>query len=224
MEPGLNWDLWLGPAPSRPYNSVLSPRGVHPHFPDWRNYREYSGGMMTDWGAHHFDIAQWGLGMDESGPVEITPPDGKDVTMLTYRYADGTLMYRGGLKDYGFGVVFVGEKGKICVDRGRFKAEPEEIAAGYKANALPIKLYKSNHHLVDFIQCVRSRQRPICDVEVGKRSVTVCHLGNLAYWNKRPLKWDPRKERFVDDKEANGWLDRARRAPWDKFLAKYWKV
>jgi len=75
MEPGLNWDMWLGPAPMRPYNSVLSPRGVHDHFPNWRNYREYSGGMMTDWGAHHFDIAQWGLGMDDSGPVQIIPPE-----------------------------------------------------------------------------------------------------------------------------------------------------
>src|SRR5262245_40096595 len=74
LEPGLNWDMWLGPAPLRPYNSILSPRGVHQHFPDWRNYKEYSGGMMTDWGAHHFDIAQWGLGMDESGPIEIIPP------------------------------------------------------------------------------------------------------------------------------------------------------
>ncbi len=74
-EPGLDWDRWLGPAPTRPYSSVLSPRGVHKHFPDWRLYREYSGGMMTDWGAHHFDIAQWGLGMDESGPIEIIPPD-----------------------------------------------------------------------------------------------------------------------------------------------------
>src|SRR5262249_40035023 len=73
-EPGLDWARWLGPAPQRPYNSVLSPRGVHGHFPNWRNYREYSGGMMTDWGAHHFDIAQWGLGMDGSGPVEIIPP------------------------------------------------------------------------------------------------------------------------------------------------------
>ncbi len=73
LEEGLDWDRWLGPAPKRPYNSVLSPRGVHGHFPDWRNYREYSGGMMTDWGAHHFDIAQWGLGMDESGPVRDHP-------------------------------------------------------------------------------------------------------------------------------------------------------
>lgn len=218
MEPGLDWDLWLGPAPKRPYNSILSPRGVHKHFPDWRNYREYSGGMMTDWGAHHFDIAQWGLGMDESGPVEIIPPDGKDVKRLTYKYKNGTVMYHGGLQGYGFGVVFVGTKGKICVDRGRFKAEPEELAADYKPNALPIKLYKSDNHLRDFLQCVRSRQRPICDVEVGARSVTVCHLGNLAYWNKRPLKWDPQAEKFVGDAEANTWIKRERRSPWDKYL------
>ena len=73
-EPGLNWDLWLGPAPTRPYNSVLSPRGVHKNYPNWRHYREYGGGAVTDFGAHHFDIAQWGLGMDESGPCEINPP------------------------------------------------------------------------------------------------------------------------------------------------------
>jgi predicted dehydrogenase len=219
VEPGLDWDMWLGPAPKRPYHHELSPRGVHQHFPNWRNYREYSGGMMTDWGAHHFDIAQWGLGTDDSGPVKITPPDGKDVKRLTYEYADGTLMYHGGLKDYNFGVVFVGEKGKICVDRGRFKAEPEEIAANYKANTLPIKLYKSGNHLVDFLKCVRSRQRPICDVEVGARSVTVCHLGNLAYWNKRALKWDPKTERFVGDDEANTWLSREKRAPWDQYKA-----
>ncbi len=214
MEPGLDWNLWLGPAPSRPYNSVLSPRGGHKHFPDWRNYREYSGGGMTDWGAHHFDIAQWGLGMDESGPVEITPPDGKEIKRLTYKYANGVVMHHGGLQGYGFGVVFVGDKGKVCVDRGRFKAEPEELAKDYVIGSSPVKLYKSSNHLQDFLKCVRSRQRPICDVEVGCRSVTVCHLGNLAYWNKRPLKWDPKKEEFVGDAEANTWRDMAKRAPW----------
>lgn len=218
MEPGLDWDAWLGPAPQRPYNSVLSPRGVHKHFPNWREYREYSGGMMTDWGAHHFDIAQWALGMDASGPVEITPPDGRPGARLTYKYASGVTMIHGGLEGYGFGVVFVGENGKVCVDRGKFKAEPEELAASYKPNGLPVKLYRSTDHLGDFLACVRSRQRPICDVEVGCRTVTVCHLGNLAYWNKRPLKWDPAKERFVDDAEANQWLDRPKRAPWDKAL------
>jgi len=218
MEPGLDWNMWLGPAPMRSYNSTLSPRGVHKHFPNWRSYREYSGGGMTDWGAHHFDIAQWGLGMDESGPVEIIPPDGKEVKRLTYKYTNGVVMYHGGLQGYGYGVVFVGTKGKICVDRGRFLAEPEEIAADYKVGSDKIKLYQSNNHLKDFLKCVRSRQRPICDVEVGCRSVSVCHLGNLAYWYKRPLKWDPAKEQFIGDKEANTWLDTTKRAPWNKIV------
>jgi predicted dehydrogenase len=214
MEPGLDWDRWLGPAPKRPYNSILSPRGVHDHFPDWRNYREYSGGMMTDWGAHHFDIAQWGMGMDESGPVEIIPPDGKDVKRLTYKYANGVTVYHGGLPGYKFGVVFVGTEGKVCVDRGRFDTDPKSIGEGYVPNSLPIKLYKCTNHYKDFLDCVRSRKKPICDVEIGCRSVTVCHLGNLAYWNKRPLKWDPAKEQFVNDDEANTWLNPAKRAPW----------
>ena len=213
MEPGLDWDFWLGPAPTRSYNSVLSPRGVHDHFPNWRSYREYSGGGMTDWGAHHFDIAQWGLGMDESGPVEIIPPDGKDVKRLTYKYANEVVMYHGGLPGYDFGVVFVGTNGKVCVDRGKFKTEPESLAQE-NFDALPVKLYKSTNHYKDFIDAIQSRKPPICDVEVGARSVTVCHLGNLAYWNKRPLKWDPAKERFVGDAEANQWLDNEKRGDW----------
>jgi predicted dehydrogenase len=213
MEPGLDWDFWLGPAPLRPYNSVLSPRGVHDHFPNWRNYREYSGGMMTDWGAHHFDIAQWGLGMDESGPVEILPPNGRDVKRLTYKYANGVVMYHGGLEGYNFGVVFVGTQGKVCVDRGRFKAEPESLM-NEKFDALPVQLYRSTNHYKDFVDCVRSRKKPICDVEIGARSVTVCHLGNLAYWHDRKLRWDPAKEQFIGDAEANTWLDREKRGPW----------
>jgi predicted dehydrogenase len=211
MEPGLDWDLWLGPAPKRAYNSILSPRGVHKNFPDWRNYREYSGGMMTDWGAHHFDIAQWGLGMDESGPVEIIPPeDPKEKKGLRYLYANGVEMIHGNSG----GVLFIGDKGKILVNRGKFKAEPEELAAEYKPNALPIKLYKSSSHQQDFLDCIRTRKRPICDVEVGARSVTVCHLGNLAYWNHRKLKWDPKAEKFLGDDEANTWINRDNRAPW----------
>ncbi|HOF48280.1 MAG TPA: Gfo/Idh/MocA family oxidoreductase [Verrucomicrobiota bacterium] len=213
MEPGLDWNMWLGPAPQRPYNSVLSPRGVHTHFPNWRGYREYSGGGMTDWGAHHFDIAQWGLGMDESGPVEITPPDGKDIKQLRYTYANGSVLIHGGLKGYNFGVVFVGTDGKVCVDRGRFKAEPESLEKE-NFDALPVQLYKSNNHYKDFVDCIRTRKRPICDVEVGARSVTVCHLGNLAYWNTRALKWDPRTEQFIGDSEANTWRDYEERDPW----------
>jgi predicted dehydrogenase len=210
LEPGLNWDLWQGPAPQRPYNSVLSPRGVHTHFPNWRSYREYSGGMMTDWGAHHFDIAQWGLGMDESGPVEIIPPEDPKATRgVRYLYANGVEMIHG---DSG-GVLFIGTEGKILVNRGKFEATPKELGEaplGDKA----IRLYNSYSHTKDFLTCMRSRKKPICDVEIGCRSVTVCHLGNLAYWNHRRLKWDPVKERFIGDEEANQWLDRPKRGPW----------
>ncbi len=213
MEPGLDWNFWLGPAPLRGYHHELAPRGVHTHFPNWRNYMEYSGGMMTDWGAHHFDIAQWGLGMDDSGPVEIIPPDGKEIKRLTYKYANGVVMYHGGLEGYPFGVVFVGSKGKIGVDRGKFQADPASIGEE-KIGDTEIKLYKSTNHYKDFLDCVRSRKKPICDVEIGARTVTVCHLGNLAYWHKRPLKWDPKKEHFVGDKEANTWIDRPKRGGW----------
>jgi len=167
---------------------------------------------MTDWGAHHFDIAQWGLGMDVSGPVEIIPPENPNATTgVRYLYANGVEMIHDSSKG---GATFIGSEGKIFVDRGKFQAEPESIAEaplGDKA----IRLYASNNHLQDWLSCVRSRKLPICDVEIGCRSVTVCHLGNLAYWNHRRLKWDPAKEQFIGDTEANTWLDRVKRAPWN---------
>jgi hypothetical protein len=210
MEVGLDWDMWLGPAPMRGYNSILSPRGVHQHFPDWRNYREYSGGMMTDWGAHHFDIAQWGLGMDNSGPVEIIPPaNPKSGRGVKYIYADGVEMIHG---DSG-GVLFVGAEGKILVNRGKFEATPAKLGE----DPLPdnaIRLYNSYSHGKDFLDCMRSRKKPICDVEIGCRSVTVCHLGNIAYWTGKRLRWDPVKEVFIGDDEANKWLERDVRGPW----------
>ncbi len=217
MEPGLDWNLWLGPAPMRPYNSVLSPRGVHNGFPNWRLYREYSGGMMTDWGAHHFDIAQWGLGMDESGPVEIIPPqDPKAQKGVRYVYANGVPVihsdeYEPGKKARG--VSFLGSAGKIFVDRDYLASDPVGLVKE-PLGEKDVKLYNSPGHQRDWLNCVRSRKRPICDVEVGARSVTVCHLGNLAYWNHRKLRWDPKAWQFVDDPEANKWLDVARREPW----------
>jgi predicted dehydrogenase len=200
---GLDWELWLGPAPWRPYN-----KGLHPF--NWRSYRDYSGGGMTDWGAHHFDIAQWALGMDESGPIEIRPPDGKDYPKLTYTYASGVTLTHGGGSN---GVLFTGTEGKIEVNRGYLKTWPEELA---KLPTQPgeVHLYQSRSHHGNFVDCVRTRRRPVCDVEVGCRSVTVCHLGNFAYWLKRPLRWDPARERFVDDAEADRWIDRPQRSPW----------
>lgn len=218
MEPGLDWDMWLGQAPMRPYNSILSPRGVHQFFPNWRNYREYSGGQMTDWGAHHFDIAQWGLGMDESGPIEIIPPDDPSKGIgVRYLYDNGAEVIHGGYKDQDGqergGVHFVGESGVVYVDRGQLKSWPESIVKE-PLGASEKPLYVSDNHHQNWIDCMKSRQKPICDVEIGARSVTVCHLGNLAYWHGRKLKWDPKKWEFPGDKEANGWRDRERRGPW----------
>jgi predicted dehydrogenase len=214
LEEGLDWDRWLGPAPKRPYNSVLSPRGVHKHFPNWRNYREYSGGMMTDWGAHHFDIAQWGLGMDESGPTQIIPPeDPKAWHGLKYVYANGVVVHHAEEYEKGKkvnGVAFIGSDGKVFVNRGYLATEPAELKT-LKLDDKDVHLYKSPGHQRDWLECVKTRKKPICDVEIGARSVTVCHLGNLAYWNRRKLEWDPKAWRFVNDSEADKWLDRERR-------------
>jgi predicted dehydrogenase len=214
LEPGLDWDRWLGPAPKRPYNSILSPRGVHTNFPNWRLYREYSGGMMTDWGAHHFDIAQWGLGMDESGPVEITPPkDPKATHGVKYLYANGVEMFHVSGKGAKRGVQFVGTNGEIVVDRGHLSSTPEGIVKE-SLTEKDVHLFKSPGHQRNWLDCIRSRKQPLCHVEIGARSVTVCHLGNLAYWYHRPLKWDPQKWEFPGDDEANQWRDRERRGPW----------
>jgi len=210
IEPGLDWNMWLGQAPERPYHSILSPRGLHNHFPAWRAYREYSGGSMTDMGAHHYDIAQWALDMDQSGPVRIIPPEDPKATRgVKYIYANGVEMIHGGPG----GCVFEGTEGKLHINRRHLSSEPESIVQDPLADD-EVHLYESPGHHRDWLNAIRSRQRPVADVEIGARSVTVCHLGNLAYWNHRELKWDPEAWRFVDDEEANQWLDRPRRDPW----------
>jgi predicted dehydrogenase len=217
-EPGLDWDRWLGPAPKRPYNAVLSPRGMHTHFPAWRNYKEYSGGMMTDWGAHHFDITQWALAADESGPVEIIPPeDPKKGRGVRYVYANGVEVIHGSSG----GVRILGTDGEILVNRGKLESKPESIVQKYKgekglkAPSGPDEFLPTRPvgHFKNWVDCVRSRQKPICDVEIGARSVTVCHLGNLAYWNGAKIKWDPKEWKFVDGTGDPKWLDRERREP-----------
>jgi len=203
---GFDWDRWLGPAPWQPYNAE---RCSGDYGGGWRRIRDYSGGMMTDWGAHHFDIAQWGLGMDGSGPVEVHAPDGKEFKTLTYRYAHGVEMIHGGAN----GILFTGTDGRIEVNRGYFQTWPEEI--GQKPlRPDDVHLYESPGHREDWLRCIRTRRRPICDVEIGASSVTVCHLGNIAYWLGRSLKWDPARREILGDAEAARWLDRPRRAPW----------
>ena len=210
--PGLDWDFWLGPAPYRPYNEDIAPALDYDGWPNFRSYRDFSGGMMTDWGAHHFDIAQWGLGMDETGPTEIIPPNGGDVKRLTYKYANGVTMYHGGATGRA-GVEFIGTEGRVMVNRGYLETDPAPLKDDF-IGPNEIHLYESPGHHQDWLNCIKSRQRPICDVEIGHRSASVCHLGNTAYWLKRPLKWDPDAQQFIDDDEANRQLIRPMRDPW----------
>jgi predicted dehydrogenase len=209
---GMDWERWIGPAPWRPFNKAL-----HPF--NWRSFREYSGGMMTDWGAHHLDIAQWGLGMDGSGPVEILPP-GQTLESpapapagehVTYRYSSGAIVRCGNVGVNG--VQFIGERGRITVNRGYFHADPEELGE-QPLGPGDLRLYHSPGHHEDWRQCLWTRQRPITDVEIGARSVTVCHLGNIAIWLGRRIQWDPVKEEIPGDAEASRWLDRPMRAPY----------
>ena len=206
----LDWDMWVGPALLRPYNSELSPHLSWDGFPNWRNHSSFGGGGMTDWGAHHFDIAQWGMGMDESGPVEIIPPDGKDYRVLTYKYASGVTMTRSGRAR---GVLFTGTKGEVNTDRGYLETKPENLK-NQQIGPNEIHLYESRNHYVDWLDAIRKRSKPICDIETGCRSVSVCHLGNIAYKLGRPLKWNPEDEALIGDAGASRLLSRPMRSPW----------
>ena len=206
----LDWDFWLGQAPKRPYNSIIAPPISFNGFPAWRNYRDYSGGGMTDWGAHHFDIAQWGLGMDAGGPVEVTPAHLSPYKLLTYRYATGVELTTDFESNF---IRFTGTKGEVQVNRGYLRTKPQSLLS-QKIAANEIHLYESSNHYVDFLNAVRTRSRPISDVEIGARSVTVCHLGNLAQQLGRTLHWDPKKEEFINDEHANRMRFRSMRSPW----------
>jgi predicted dehydrogenase len=233
MEPGLDWDRWVGPAPMRPCHHELSPRGRHSHFPNWRNYKEFGGGMVCDWGAHHLDIAQWGLAMDDSGPVEVLPPEKQGAKRgAKLVYANGVTVTHSD----GFGVDFFGTEGEVQVNRGKFtfKRGNEMIASFIDKTKSPgtscaaqvqkaenaylkdakIKLYDSKNHLSDFLACVIARKKPITSEQVGGRSAICCHLMNLAYYHRQLMKWDPAKFEFVDGTGDPNWLTRDYRGPW----------
>ena len=207
----LDWEMWIGPAVFNPFNAELSPPLERDVFPNWRNYAEYGGGMTSDWGAHMFDIAQWGLGMDDSGPVAIYPPD-KDHKFLTFVYDNGVKMTH---EDFGrgSGVRFIGTKGVIDISRGYFETLPGKLAT-HQFTDSEIKLYESADHYQDWLNCIRTRKQPICPAEIGHRTATVCYLTNIAYELKRPLKWNPVKEEFVNDAEANKLRSGFVRSPW----------
>lgn len=208
---GTNWDLWNGPSPERAFNQVLCPLDIHKHFPAWRSYKEYAGGGLADMGAHHFDIAQWALGMDDSCPVEIHPPTSGD-TGLRFVYANGIEMFHGGPS----GATFEGELGTIYVDRKGIESTPKSILEtplGEKDFKLPAI---AASHKQNWVDCIKTRAKPVADVAIGARTAQVCQLANIGYWLRRPLKWNPAKEEFIGDAEANKLRSRENRAPWNK--------
>ena len=222
LEPGLDWDRWLGPAPLRPYNAILSPRGMPAGYPQWRHYREYGGGGVCDWGAHHFDIVQWAFGYDRSGPVEFLPGENDAAGHgVHWRYPNGAVVTH----QAGNGITFYGSLGKIYVNRGKFqfwlgeqlKAEQMDDYGALLKEYLPanaVRLYRSTNQISNWLSCLKSRALPVCDVETGHRSATVCNLVNLVYFHGRPIQWNPGQEQFVDHSGEDAWLTREYRAPW----------
>jgi myo-inositol 2-dehydrogenase/D-chiro-inositol 1-dehydrogenase len=217
----LNYEMWLGPTRDEKYTE----HRVHPREgysrPGWLQIEQYCRGMITGWGAHMYDIAQWGNGTDvDSGPIELEAeaefPD-RGLFNVHTEYSS-TAMYANGVKMVSrsgspAGVKFIGDKGWIFVQRGSFKSEPESILRE-EIGENEIHLYESKNHMLNFLESMRSRKEPCAPVEVGHRSNTVCVLTHIAMKLGRKLKWDPEKERFKNDKEANSMLDYPHREPW----------
>jgi len=196
---GLDWDLYLGPAPWFPYDGNA---GAH----------RFDIGELN-WGQHHYDIVQWAAGADATGPVELFMDEGRSA----YKYASGVVVYG---KPYpgekvggNGGVCLVGTGGRIAVDRGNLISEPEE-AVREPLRPDEVHLYHSNSHSGNFLECVRTRQHPICDIDIAHRAASALLLGGIVKQLQRPLKWDPQREEFPDDDEANRMLSIAQRPPW----------
>jgi len=221
-----DWDMWQGQTPAVAY----VPQRTHVTFRYWW---DYSGGTITDWGAHHNDIVLWALG--HTGPATVTGkplvemiPNGFTAASeyeIEYTYADGIVhrcrstkanAWNGAVVDakgQEHGVKFTGADGWIFVTRGKIQAsDPELLKKELPASAT--RLYASNDHMGNFFACIKSRKPPIADAEAGHRAATLCHLGAIAVRLGRELKWNPEKEQFVDDADANKWLAREQRKPW----------
>lgn len=206
----LNWDLWLGPLPGDIHfnNELNPPISLDPVEHEkiwgaWRWYKEMGGGFTTDWGAHMFDIGQWGLDMDESGPVEISPV-GDGTEYMQFKYANGVVMTSEPFNEQMTkGVKFTGTDGWLEVSRGHFVASDDSLLPPKSAQADDDTPYETKiPHQINFIEAVRNRVDPVVPVEVGHRTCTVCTLGNIACDLKRTIKWDPATETFVDDQDG----------------------
>lgn len=204
---GDNWNEWVGPTPMRPFNSQLQFQ--------WMHWWDYSGGEMTNWGAHGVDQIQWALGMSHSGPVEIWPkspgPNGK----VGMKYANGvTVSFELEHGPMGGGI-FYGENGKIEINRNKYTTNPKDLIKNGPSPDLAAKWegdgWIARPHIQNWLDCIKTRGTPNADVEIGHRSISVCHLCNIAREIGRKIHWNPEAERFVDDPEADKYLTRPRR-------------
>lgn len=209
----LDWNAWLGPNEYVHYNALLNPtleKGTP--WAKWRYYQGLGGGDVTDWGAHMFDIVQWGLDMDTSGPIEITPPNGTDNRFLSLTYANGIKVTH---ENFGKinAIQIIGSKGNLEVQRGKLVTEPISLADHIFAENEQ-KVYVSDNHYLDFVNAVQQRGQTIANVETGHRTATVGNLANIAYTLNRQLQWDPVKEKFINDREANQLTARRMKKEW----------
>ncbi len=209
----LNWDLWVGPSMFRNYNPELAPPSDDRGWANWRSYRDFGGGQITDWGAHMFDIAQWAMGMDQSGPVEFIAPEHGAKRGMKMVYENGVVMNHA---DWGNSnaVQFLGSEGNIEVSRSFYRSDIVGLTEiELKDSDTP--LYKSDNHYQDWVDAIKNRTRPVSDVETGHRTASLCNIVNIAYTLERTLNWKPAHERFIDDDDANNMLTRPFRGTWD---------
>jgi predicted dehydrogenase len=209
---GLDWDRWLGQASARPFNG---------QWMGWMRWRDFAGGEITNWGAHGVDQIQWALGMDGTGPEEMWPISEGSNGQVGMRYPGGVELHFVLDKGPSGGGIFVGEKGKLEINRNKVTSNPPEIATELLQKidvseeerkwSDNLALWQAHWHLQNWLDCIRSRERPVADVEIGHRSISVCHLANITRQLGRRLRWDPAAEHFVDDDEANRLVTRPRR-------------
>lgn len=229
----LDWDLWLGPAPKVAFN----PNRFGVYEEKWSTFRwfwDYASGMMTDWGVHLLDSVQWV--MDVDAPQSVSASGGKlalqdnretpDTLFVTYEYPGFLCTYENRevnanqFNGHGYGIQFHGAEGTLFVDRAGWEITPERRGRGAAAtDRIEAASEKSsnNHstaHFANFLECVRSRNKPVCDIEIGHRSTTTCLLGNIAYRTHRRIEWDPKNERITNVAEARKLLGREYRKPW----------
>jgi len=211
----LDWNQWIGPMPFVHYNSVLNPPiSLDPprnetFWARWRYYKETGGGFTCDWGAHNFDIGQWALKKDHSGPVKVIPPGYQGTKHLTFVYDNGLEMINEPYdEEKTLGLKFWGEDGWIEVSRGSIAASDDSLLPQKEEDADEEQYERSSLHLENFIDAVRARIDPIVPVEIGQRTVACCILGNVAYELQRPVSWSPEEQYFVNDPEAEKFFHR----------------